>query len=435
MAIQIDGRSLYPNVAGQFALGQQQNQALDNQRLAGQVQQFNLDQAKAGVLGDQQAAQQQAQNQQLAGSLIGGNFKGQERQKKIGQLFAANPDLAVTTLKQLGANDQASADEFANFAFDLQRTPFELRGPKIEQRAQMLTSQGRDPKDTISLANLNEDQQNQVAETIQLATLSVKDRMDSRGKQGQASLPAETVGFNDLIKDFTPEQQKTAKLVKAGLKGRAMSNAVLSAIQSGDVTNLAQANAEIKQAEEFAKKTGVSRARAIDDGFDSIKKIDVGMGNIDAALEALKSGAGVGAIEKFLPSIKAASVELDNIRNKMALDVIGSVTFGALSEGELNLAKETALPTGLNTPQLIDHLEKRKAAQNKLRSYYAEQIDFLDQGGTVAGFLRSKKNASNANQAPAVNTPQVNQAPVNTQPEMAAPKAVQVGRFTVEEVQ
>ncbi len=79
----------------------------------------------------------------------------------------------------------------------------------------------------------------------------------------------------------------------------------------------------------------------------------------------------------FLPSFKAASVELDNIQKSMALDVIGATTFGALSEGELNLAKEVALPTGLDTPQLIDHLNKRKEAQNKLRDYYSEQIQFL----------------------------------------------------------
>ena len=75
----------------------------------------------------------------------------------------------------------------------------------------------------------------------------------------------------------------------------------------------------------------------------------------------------------------------------MALDVVCATTFGAISAGELDLAKDVALPTGLDTPQLIDYLTRRKAAQEKLRAYFGEQIQFLDQGGTVAGFLRKKE--------------------------------------------
>jgi hypothetical protein len=231
-------------------------------------------------------------------------------------------------------------------------------------------------------------------------------RFDAQGRRiasvapkstdGLSGLPAEAVAFNDLIKDFTPEQQKTAKLVKAGLKGRAISNAVLSAIESGDVTNLAEAKAEIKQAEKFAELTGSSRAKAIDKGFDSIIKISRSIKNIDDAISALDKGAGVGAVERIWPSIRAASVELDNVRGRMALDVVGATTFGALSKGELDLAKDVALPTGLNTEELKAFLIEKRAAQTKLMAYYNEQIQFIDQGGTVAGFLREKERQEGA---------------------------------------
>lgn len=225
------------------------------------------------------------------------------------------------------------------------------------------------------------------------------------GGSDKIDLPAETVGFNDLIKDFTPKQQKTAKLVKAGLKGRAISNAELSAIESGDIKNYSDYKIKQKQAEKFAELSGSSRAKAIDSGVDKIAKIDLGLSNIDAAIEAVNAGAGTGAIEKRFPSLKAASIALDNIQGKMALDVIGAVTFGALSQGELDLARNVALPTGLEGPDLIVHLQDKKAAQQKLRDYYNEQIQFLDQGGTVAGFMRQKERGtsarSNQQQAPA----------------------------------
>ena len=211
------------------------------------------------------------------------------------------------------------------------------------------------------------------------------------------SLPAEAVAFNDLIKDFTNKEKSEARKVKAGLKGRAMSNALLSAIESGDIGEMKKEAAAMKQAEKFGAMTGASRAKAIDAGIEKIAKIDVGLSNIDAAIEAVNNGAGTGAIEKKFPSLKAASIALDNIQGRMALDVIGAVTFGALSQGELDLAKSIALPTGLEGPELVTHLQDRATAQKKLRDYYNEQIQFLDQGGTVAGFIRQKERGQTNN--------------------------------------
>jgi len=207
----------------------------------------------------------------------------------------------------------------------------------------------------------------------------------------KATLSAEASSFNELIKDFTPEEQKTARRIKAGLKGRAVSNAELSAIASGDIKSYSDYKTQQKQREKFAELTGSSRAKAIDKGFETITKIDGSVRNIDRAISALNNNAGVGVFEKMWPSIAAASVELDNIRGSMALDVVGATTFGALSKGELDLAKDVALPTGLDTDELIDYLERKKVAQQKLRDYYNEQVQFLDQGGTIAGFLRSKE--------------------------------------------
>ena len=125
-----------------------------------------------------------------------------------------------------------------------------------------------------------------------------------------------------------------------------------------------------------------------------MSKIDLGLNNINRAISVLEGGAGSGAIQKYLPSFKAASIALDHVQKSMALDVIGAVTFGALSEGELNLAKEVALPIGLDGPELIVYLKEKRTSQEKLRAYFNEQIQFLDQGGTVAGFMREKERAT-----------------------------------------
>ena len=172
-----------------------------------------------------------------------------------------------------------------------------------------------------------------------------------------------------------------------------MTNAELTAIESGEIESYSDYKVKQKEKEKFAEATGAQRAKLIDKGFETINKANISLGNIDKAIAVLDKGAGVGAVEKLWPSITAASVELDNIRNQMALDVVGATTFGALSEGELNLAKDVALPTGLDTAELKDYLIRKKAAQEKLRDYYNEQIQHLDQGGTIASFLRSKERS------------------------------------------
>jgi len=205
---------------------------------------------------------------------------------------------------------------------------------------------------------------------------------------------AESRSFDKLLEGLTPDEKAEAILIKLGLSPRAVGSAIQTINDQGIAEEIGNVKKTIRQREKFGELTATRRSKVIDSGFNKIEKINIGLNNLDRAVSALQSGAGVGAIEKFLPSFKAASVELDNIRSSMALDVVGATTFGALSAGELALAKDVALPTGLDTPQLIDYLTRRKAAQEKLRAYYNEQIQFLDQGGTIAGFLRKKERDS-----------------------------------------
>ncbi len=169
--------------------------------------------------------------------------------------------------------------------------------------------------------------------------------------------------FGTLTSGLSKEQKAEATLIELGLSPRAVGSAVQTINDKNIAEQIGNVKATIRQREKFGELTASSRAKTIDSGFEKIVKIDAGLRNIDRAVAELSAGAGVGAIEKFLPSFRASSVALDNIQKSMALDVIGSVTFGALSQGELDLAKEVALPTGLDTPQLIKHLTDRKSAQ------------------------------------------------------------------------
>jgi hypothetical protein len=142
--------------------------------------------------------------------------------------------------------------------------------------------------------------------------------------------------------------------------------------------------AKVKAAEQAIEISGKA--------FTSLRKVSVNIANIDEAIAALDDGANTGPFAKYAPSIQAASVELDNLQRRMGLDVIGSVTFGALSKGELDLALAVALPTSLRPPELRKWLVKKRSAQSKLGTYLSDAAVFLGKpGNNVAKWVEMQE--------------------------------------------
>lgn len=152
-----------------------------------------------------------------------------------------------------------------------------------------------------------------------------------------------------------------------------------------------------------AKERGIGTldAKTIGASFKTIEKIQANLSNLDAAIAAIDDGANTGVIAQKFPSWNASTIALKNVRNRLGLDVIGSVTFGALSEQELDLALETALPTNLNEAELRQWLVDKKTAQQKLSDYLTEQVVFLREGNnSVADWVEY----INRNAAPPMGT-------------------------------
>jgi len=390
----INGRSLTADVGGRL----QQGLAFgENLAASQQNRQIKSDEME-----------RQEQIELLRGQMIPGTPEFNPNAEM--ELMAKDPEGAEKIFNVLGAQSEMQREDASRRAYEIANTPAALRPQVIQRQAAELAQQGRDPQHTLDLMNLDEQSQNQMLKNIQQAALTTKQRADLSNGGG---LTAEQREFADLTKGLAPEQKQQAKMIKLGLSPRAVGSAIQTIADNDLAEVVGDAEATVANRKKFGEATGASRAKMIDDGFERITKIDAGIGNIDRAIDALQGGAKTGAIQQMVPSMRAASVELANIQKSMALDVIGAVTFGALSKGELDLAKEVALPTGLNEPQLIEHLQKRKDAQLKLRDYFQQQIDYLDQGGTVAGFLREQERSA---------APQTEQQP----------RSQSVGRFTVE---
>ena len=169
-----------------------------------------------------------------------------------------------------------------------------------------------------------------------------------------------------------------------------------------EVTGQARADA-IRNAEELGIRIQTERAGgraaatfAIQQSGEAFQNILSSRTNIANLREAkrliLEEGANTGFIVDNFPSWKASTVALDNVKNRLGLDVVGSVTFGALSASELDLALNTALPTNLNEADLVDWIDRKIVAQEKLQNYLYEQATFLADGDkTVGDWLRKQK--------------------------------------------
>jgi len=199
--------------------------------------------------------------------------------------------------------------------------------------------------------------------------------------------------FEGLTAGLSEEDVARAQRIELGLDPRAVGTGkITTATTEGLTEKVAESEELIKQRTKFAEMTGASRAKTIDSAFARIETIDKNIRNVDRAIAAIDEGASTGVIEsRFFPSIRTASLKLDQIGKEMGLDVVSATTFGALSKGELDLSLRLALPKGLEPGPLKEWLQTKRAAQEKLRAYLEEAVNFLDQGGTVAGFLRSKR--------------------------------------------
>jgi hypothetical protein len=150
------------------------------------------------------------------------------------------------------------------------------------------------------------------------------------------------------------------------------------------------------------------------EAFDQASLANGSIGTMNEAIRAIDAGARSGLVENFLPNVTEASAALNNAMNRMGLDVISSVTFGALSEGEMKLAMETAAPRNLEPQALREWLVAKRDAQEKARDALFAAARYLSKpGNTLDGWLDQQENnrpaSGAANNAPAA-------APTNFDP-------------------
>ena len=149
-----------------------------------------------------------------------------------------------------------------------------------------------------------------------------------------------------------------------------------------------EADVDLGAAAEAAKKSGGLTMERGFEAYDNAVKAGSALTTMDSAIAAIDDGAKSGVIYNMMPNVTEASAALGTAMNQMGLDVISSVTFGALSEGEMNLAMETAVPRNLGPEELRSYLVEKRDAQAKAREALMAAARYLTQpGNTISGWL------------------------------------------------
>lgn len=200
------------------------------------------------------------------------------------------------------------------------------------------------------------------------------------------SIVVKTIGGETLTGQAALDFARTANENYAGYQSD-----VYAGRRAG--TNLAETDTGAAAA--AAGAAGEAMVKRGFEAFDQAQNASKSLASIDEAIAALDDGAESGLVYKFIPDVTEASASLNVAMNKMGLDVISSVTFGALSVAEMNLAMQTAVPRDLSPPELRSWLVSKRDAQAKTRDALMKAANYLTTpGNTLQGWLAQQSEAA-----------------------------------------
>ena len=179
-----------------------------------------------------------------------------------------------------------------------------------------------------------------------------------------------------------------SKVVRAGTNEEVTGEEALAAIKEAEDRGI-----EIQTERAGGRRAATVAVNTSLSAFDQVGKSRANIANLEEAKRlVLEEGANTGVIANKFPNWKSSTIALNTVKNELGLDVVGSVTFGALSQGELTLALNTALPTDLSEDALVDWIERKIIAQRKLQDYlYGQAIYLADGDKTIGDWLRLQR--------------------------------------------
>ena len=313
------------------------------------------------------------------------------QQQAINRAIADNPQIAKQILDNVGIVSQRQKEDAATFASAVLRAPDEETAQfLIDDRIRSVTALGGDPSETMLLKDLDPKMRTAALQNLETAALTSLQREQfelSReqiaARKKEAGTGIDPVQSSSILDDGTVQLVRRSGAVEIKTPEESKRTLIKEAKRFG---------AELQGLRSGERKAAEAAINQSIDAFKKLAPIKKNIKNLNEGIRLIDEGAQTGVIAKRFPSIKSASVQLDNLQGRLGLDIIADVTFGALSESELAFAKDTALPIGLEGEPLKEWLTRKRDSQRVLAESLEEAALFLGEpGNTVPDYIRLKR--------------------------------------------
>lgn len=377
-----------PSILGAIQTGLASRQAIQQEA---RMTKEEANRARLQQLSEEQAVSQLATRQRALG--VPATIPEDETQEQARmRAFAANPAEGKKILDAVGIITKEQKEDAASFASGaLQAQDEESVQFLIDERIRKVQARGGDASETLLLKDLDPIKRKAALQSLEAAALTTlqREQIEFRREQAEAKERAAAIPGLDPVQSSRILDDGTVQLVRK--------SGAIEVKSPEDATKDV-----IKQARRFGAELQGLRAGernaakvAIKQSIEAFKKlapIKKNIKNLNEGIRLIDEGAETGPIIKFFPSIKTASIELDNLQGRLGLDIVADVTFGALSESELKFAKDTALPLGLEGEPLKQWLTRKKDSQKVMAESLEEAALFLGEpGNSVPDYIRMKR--------------------------------------------
>lgn len=149
-----------------------------------------------------------------------------------------------------------------------------------------------------------------------------------------------------------------------------------------------QAMAAYAQAKKRAEEAGKNIEDVKKSMFDSDQNINSQIGLYQQALQALDQGAYTGWANQYFPSLRDSTLQLENVRNAIGLDVASTSKLQPISNSDLQIIMNTAIPMYQSEPGVRQFLTDKIAALTKAKKVSAEGVKYFDKkDSSLSGWL------------------------------------------------
>lgn len=277
---------------------------------------------------------------------------------------------------------QRQADLMARERFELEQEErektIELREAQTEREGLNFEQLQREANEYINNESFRQESQQLQLEAARLNNQELVEKLNN--PESDALFERDTVTFGNGLSIMT--NSKGEKIV-TNLQGEVLiGDERVQALQDAKEQAI-----EDEAAKSSARRSGSKYADIAVAALDNSEILIQQVAGLNNAIQRLDEGAKVGSLDRLLAAFDMPTAALQTQQRELGLGVISSVTFGALSQGELDLALSINAPETNDEAELRNWYERKAAATLKLAQAAKEQaIYFSRPGASIEGW-------------------------------------------------